>query len=239
MAREFIYHMRGLTKAYTGGKKVLDSVNLSFYPDAKIGVLGINGAGKSTLLKTLIGTAPPAAGRIVLGGKDIAGLSPDRIARLGIGYVPQGRALFAGMSVAENLGLGRLRRLTGAGIHWDEDKVLEFFPRLKQRWNVDAARLSGGEQQMVAVARALSGDTRLLLLDEPFEGLSPAVTEELFEAFDRLRREIAIILVDHHLDLALALSDRTVALERGSVQWTGESRLLREDQELRRKVLWL
>ena len=92
---------------------------------------------------------------------------------------------------------------------------------------------------MVAVARALSGDTRLLLLDEPFEGLSPAVTEELFEAFDRLRREIAIILVDHHLDLALALSDRTVALERGSVQWTGESRLLRDDQALRRKVLWL
>ncbi|MGT2481895.1 branched-chain amino acid ABC transporter ATP-binding protein/permease [Methylobacterium oryzae CBMB20] len=235
---ETLLAMEGVDTFY-GKSHILDGVNLAVHRGEVVALLGRNGAGKSTLLKTLIGTAPPAAGRIVLGGKDIARLSPDRIARLGIGYVPQGRALFAGMSVAENLGLGRLRRLTGAGIHWDEDKVLEFFPRLKQRWNVDAARLSGGEQQMVAVARALSGDTRLLLLDEPFEGLSPAVTEELFEAFDRLRREIAIILVDHHLDLALALSDRTVALERGSVQWTGESRLLREDQELRRKVLWL
>ena len=235
---ETLLSMEGVDTFY-GKSHILNGVNLAVRRGEVVALLGRNGAGKSTLLKTLIGTAPPAAGRIVLGGRDIAGLSPDRIARLGIGYVPQGRALFAGMSVAENLGLGRLRRLTGAGIHWDEDKVLEFFPRLKERWTVDAARLSGGEQQMVAVARALSGDTRLLLLDEPFEGLSPAVTEELFEAFDRLRREIAIILVDHHLDLALALSDRTVALERGSVQWTGESRLLRDDQELRRKVLWL
>jgi ABC-type branched-subunit amino acid transport system ATPase component len=235
---ETLLAMEGVDTFY-GKSHILNGVNLAVRRGEVVALLGRNGAGKSTLLKTLIGTAPPAAGRIVLGDKDIAGLSPDRIARLGIGYVPQGRALFAGMSVAENLGLGRLRRLTGAGIHWDEDRVLDFFPRLKERWTVDAARLSGGEQQMVAVARALSGDTRLLLLDEPFEGLSPAVTEELFEAFDRLRREIAIILVDHHLDLALALSDRTVALERGSVQWTGESRLLREDQELRRKVLWL
>lgn len=235
---ETLLAMEGVDTFY-GKSHILNGVNLAVRRGEVVALLGRNGAGKSTLLKTLIGTAPPAAGRIVLAGKDIAGLSPDRIARLGIGYVPQGRALFAGMTVAENLGLGRLRRLTGAGIHWDEEKVLEFFPRLKERWTVDAARLSGGEQQMVAVARALSGDTRLLLLDEPFEGLSPAVTEELFEAFDRLRREIAIILVDHHLDLALALSDRTVALERGSVQWTGESRLLREDQELRRKVLWL
>ena len=92
---------------------------------------------------------------------------------------------------------------------------------------------------MVAVARALSGDTRVLLLDEPFEGLAPAVVEELFESFDKLRQEVAIIIVDHHLDLALALSDRTVALERGEVQWTGNSKVLRDDLELRRKVLWL
>ncbi|MET3482538.1 branched-chain amino acid ABC transporter ATP-binding protein/permease [Methylobacterium sp. 1973] len=235
---ETLLAMEGVDTFY-GKSHILNGVTLTVNRGEVVALLGRNGAGKSTLLKTLIGTASPAGGRIVLAGQDIAGLSPDKIARLGIGYVPQGRALFAGMSVAENLGLGRLRRLTGAGIHWDEEKVLEFFPRLKERWTVDAARLSGGEQQMVAVARALSGDTRLLLLDEPFEGLSPAVTEELFEAFDRLRREIAIILVDHHLDLALALSDRTVALERGSVQWAGESRLLREDQELRRKVLWL
>ena len=224
---------------FYGKSHILNAVDLTVRKGEVVALLGRNGAGKSTLLKTLVGTAPPANGRIALGGDVIGGLSPDKIARLGLGYVPQGRALFSGMSVAENIGLGRMKRLTGAGIHWDEDRVLEFFPRLKQRWTVDADRLSGGEQQMVAVARALSGDTRLLLLDEPFEGLSPAVTEELFEAFDRLRGEIAIIIVDHHLDLALALSDRTVALERGSVQWEGPSRSLREDQDLRRKVLWL
>ncbi len=166
---ETLLAMEGVDTFY-GKSHILNGVNLAVRRGEVVALLGRNGAGKSTLLKTLIGTAPPAAGRIVLGGKDIAGLSPDRIARLGIGYVPQGRALFAGMTVAENLGLGRLRRLTGAGIHWDEEKVLEFFPRLKERWTVDAARLSGGEQQMVAVARALSGDTRLLLLDEPLRG---------------------------------------------------------------------
>jgi ABC-type branched-subunit amino acid transport system ATPase component len=143
------------------------------------------------------------------------------------------------MSVRDNLGLGRHSRLTGAGKHWDEERLLAFFPRLKERLDTPADYLSGGEQQMVAVARALSGDTRVLLLDEPFEGLSPAVTEELFEAFHRLRQDISIIIVDHHLDLALALSDRTIALERGRVMHEGPSKALREDIELRRKVLWL
>ena len=143
------------------------------------------------------------------------------------------------MTVEQNLELGRLKRLTGNGIHWDEDRILLFFPRLKERWRTPADYLSGGEQQMVAVARALAGDVRVLLLDEPFEGLSPAVTEELFEAFDKLRYEVALVVVDHHLDLALALSDRTVVLERGATTWSGQSALLRDDLELRHKVLWL
>jgi ABC-type branched-subunit amino acid transport system ATPase component len=141
--------------------------------------------------------------------------------------------------VAENLELGRLRRRTGNGVHWETDRILAYFPRLKDRLDTPADYLSGGEQQMVAVARALSGDVRVLLLDEPFEGLAPAIVEQLFESFDRLRQEVAIVIVDHHLDLALALSDRTVALERGQVQWSGESRLLRDDLDLRRQVLWL
>ncbi len=143
------------------------------------------------------------------------------------------------MSVADNLALGRLKRQTGAGVHWDDERIIWVFPRLAQRWYTPADYLSGGEQQMVAVARALAGDVRLLLLDEPFEGLSPAITEELFEAFNRLRYEIGMIIVDHHLDLALALSDRTVILERGSVTWTGASKLLRDDLELRRQKLWM
>ncbi len=132
-----------------------------------------------------------------------------------------------------------MKRRNGAGVFWDEEMIFAFFPRIKERWRSPADYLSGGEQQMVAVARALSGDTKVLLLDEPFEGLAPAIVEELFEAFDKLRQEISIVIVDHHLDLALALSDRTVVLERGQVQYTGASRALSQDLELRRKVLWL
>jgi ABC-type branched-subunit amino acid transport system ATPase component/ABC-type branched-subunit amino acid transport system permease subunit len=224
---------------FYGKSHILNGISFAAREGEIVALLGRNGAGKSTLLKTIIGIAPPASGRIALAGEAISGLPSDAAARRGVGYVPQGRSLFAGMTVAENLALGRLKRLTGAGRHWEEERVLEFFPRLKQRWTTAADNLSGGEQQMVAVARALSGDTRLLLLDEPFEGLSPAVTEELFEAFDRLRQEVSIVVVDHHLDLALALSDSTVALERGAVTWSGPSRSLREDAELRRKILWL
>ena len=218
---------------------LLHGVSLDVREREVVALLGRNGAGKSTLLKTLIGIAPPESGAIILAGQSTAKLTSAEVARRGIGYVPQGRGLFTGMSVADNLELGRLKRRTGAGIHWDDERLLQFFPRLKERWRTAADYLSGGEQQMAAIARALAGDVRVLLLDEPFEGLSPAVTEELFEAFDRLRHDIAIVIVDHHLDLALALSDRTVVLERGSVTWTGGSRLLRDDLVLRRKVLWL
>ena len=224
---------------FYGKSHILNAVSLDVREREIVALLGRNGAGKSTLLKTLMGIAPPAAGAIRLSGDDMTGLPSDVIARNGVGYVPQGRGLFAGMTVAQNLELGRLKRLTGAGTHWDEEKVIQFFPRLGQRWRTPADFLSGGEQQMAAVARALVGDVRLLLLDEPFEGLSPAVTEELFEAFDKLRAEIAVVIVDHHLDLALALSDRTVVLERGAVNWRGASSELRDDLALRRKVLWL
>jgi branched-chain amino acid transport system ATP-binding protein len=224
---------------FYGKSHILNSVSLDVHEREIVALLGRNGAGKSTLLKTMIGIVPPAAGAIRLADENMAGRPSAVIARNGIGYVPQGRGLFAGMTVAQNLELGRLKRLTGKGARWDEEKVIAFFPKLAKRWRTPADFLSGGEQQMVAVARALVGDVRLLLLDEPFEGLSPAVTEELFEAFDRLRSEIAIVIVDHHLDLALALADRAVVLERGAVTWSGASGGLRDDLELRRKVLWL
>jgi branched-chain amino acid transport system ATP-binding protein len=224
---------------FYGKSHIINGVSLDVSENEIVALLGRNGAGKSTLLKTLIGIAPPENGSIKLSGEEIARLASAPIARRGIGYVPQGRGLFAGMTVADNLALGRLKRQTGAGVHWDDERIIWVFPRLAQRWYTPADYLSGGEQQMVAVARALAGDVRLLLLDEPFEGLSPAITEELFEAFNRLRYEIAMVIVDHHLDLALALSDRTVILERGSVSWTGQSKLLRDDLDLRRQKLWM
>src|SRR4051812_6399647 len=225
--------------AYYGKSHILRDVTFDVHENEIVALLGRNGAGKSTLLKTIVGIAPPANGSITLRGEPLAHRPAAHIARAGVAYVPQGRGLFAGMSVAHNLELGRLKRRTGRGVHWEEERIFEFFPRLRQRLRSPADYLSGGEQQMLAVARALTGDTRLLLLDEPFEGLAPSVVEELFVAFDKLRHEVAIVIVDHHLDLALALSDRTVALERGGVTHVGASSALARDMELRRRVLWL
>ena len=145
------------------------------------------------------------------------------------------------MTVAENLALGRLARKTDGsnGVVWSEDKILEYFPRLKERLNVSADYLSGGEQQMVAVARALSGNVRLLLLDEPFEGLAPAVVLELFRVFDELRKHVSIVIVEHNLDLVLALADRVFVLERGAVHHQGPAKRLLDDLEYRKKILWL
>jgi ABC-type branched-subunit amino acid transport system ATPase component/ABC-type branched-subunit amino acid transport system permease subunit len=224
---------------FYGKSHILNDVSFTLHENEIIALLGRNGAGKSTLLKTLIGIAPAANGSIRLANSELIGLSSAQNARLGIGYVPQGRGLFAGMSVEQNLELGGLKRQTGNGVHWTRERIYDYFPRIRERLDSPADYLSGGEQQMVAVARALSGDVRVLLLDEPFEGLAPAVVEQLFETFDRLRKEIAIIIVDHNLDLALALSDTTVALERGQVIYQGGSKALRDDLDLRRKVLWL
>ena len=145
------------------------------------------------------------------------------------------------MTVAENLALGRLARKTDGshGTVWSEDKIYDYFPRLKQRRHVAADYLSGGEQQMAAVARALSGNVKLLLLDEPFEGLAPSVVQELFTVFDRLRQEVAIVIVEHNLDLVLALADRVFALERGAVFHTGPAEPLLVDLAHRKKILWL
>ena len=184
---------------------------------------------------------PPASGTIEFEGKPIGGLPTPDIARMGVSYVPQGRGLFAGMTVADNLALGRLARKSdgSTGVVWSEEKILSFFPRLKDRMAIAADYLSGGEQQMVAVARALSGNTKLLLLDEPFEGLAPTVVLELFRVFDALRQHVSIIIVEHNLDLVLALADRVFALERGAVVHEGPAKPLLEDLAYRKKILWL
>ena len=227
--------------AFYGKSHILNSASLQVREGEIVALLGRNGAGKSTLLKSLVGLVPPASGRVLFNGRDIAGLSAPDIARLGVGYVPQGRGLFAGMTVAENLSLGRLARPTdgSTGVVWSEDRIFEYFPRLKERMHIAADYLSGGEQQMVAVARALSGNVRLLLLDEPFEGLAPTVVQELFTVFDKLRQHVAIVIVEHNLDLVLALADRAYALERGAVFHEGPAEPLLTDLAYRKKILWL
>ena len=227
--------------AFYGKSHILNDATLDVREGEIVALLGRNGAGKSTLLKALAGLVPPASGSIRLAGREIAGLPAHDIARLGLGYVPQGRGLFAGMTVRENLALGRLARRTdgSTGTVWSEERIFEFFPRLKERIDVAADYLSGGEQQMAAVARALSGNVRLLLLDEPFEGLAPSVVQELFTVFDRLRSETSIIIVEHNLDLVLALADRVFALERGAVFHQGPAAPLHDDLDYRKKILWL
>ena len=235
-----LLRMEGVN-AYYGKSHILTDVELDVHDGEIVALLGRNGAGKSTLLKTLAGLVTPASGRIAFDGRDIAGLPAHEIARLGIGYVPQGRGLFAGMTVADNLALGRLARATDGsrGVVWSEQQILDYFPRLRERMNVAADYLSGGEQQMVAVARALSGNVRLLLLDEPFEGLAPTVVQELFTVFDRLREHTSIVIVEHNLDLVLALADRVFALERGATFHRGPATPLLTDLDYRKKILWL
>jgi branched-chain amino acid transport system ATP-binding protein len=226
---------------FYGKSHVLHDATLDVREGEIVALLGRNGAGKSTLLKTLAGLVPRASGTIEYEGVDIATLPAPDIARMGIGYVPQGRGLFAGMTVKENLSLGRLARKTDGsnGVVWSEAQVLQYFPRLKERMDVAADYLSGGEQQMVAVARAMSGNVKLLLLDEPFEGLAPAVVLELFKIFDLLRRHVSIVIVEHNLDLVLALADRVFALERGAVFHQGPAAALLSDLQYRKKILWL
>ena len=232
--------IEGINTFY-GKSHILNDAALNIRKGEIVALLGRNGAGKSTLLKSLAGLVPPKSGSIRFAGRELVGLSAPDIARAGVGYVPQGRGIFSGMSVGENLALGRLARATDgkSGVVWSEEKVLEVFPRLKERYHTPADFLSGGEQQMLAVARALSGNVQLLLLDEPFEGLAPAIVEELFRIFDRLRQELPILIVEHNLDLVLALSDRVFALERGAVFHEGPAEALLTDIDYRKEILWL
>jgi ABC-type branched-subunit amino acid transport system ATPase component/ABC-type branched-subunit amino acid transport system permease subunit len=238
--RAQVLRFEGVNSFY-GKSHILNDATLDVREGEIVALLGRNGAGKSTLLKTLCGLLPPASGTIEFEGRAIAGLPAPDIARLGLGYVPQGRGLFAGMTVEENLALGRLARANDSrhGMAWSEEQIYDYFPRLKQRRHVAADYLSGGEQQMAAVARALSGNVKLLLLDEPFEGLAPTVVQELFTVFDRLRGEVAMVIVEHNLDLVLALADRVFALERGTVFHSGPAEPLLKDLAYRKKILWL
>jgi len=227
--------------AFYGKSHILHDATLDVREGEIVALVGRNGAGKSTLLKTLTGLVPAASGTIEYDGRSIASMPAPDIARLGIGYVPQGRQLFAGMTVAENLALGRLARKTDGkdAIVWSQEQIFSFFPRLAERAHIAADYLSGGEQQMLAVARALSGNVKLLLLDEPFEGLAPNIVMELFKVFSQLRGQASILIVEHNLDLVLALADRVFALERGTIFHEGPAQALLTDLDYRKQILWL
>jgi len=226
---------------FYGKSHVLHDVSFAVREREVVALLGRNGAGKTSTLKSVIGIAPPASGTVTFAGTRIDGEAPERVARRGIGLVPQGRRLFSGLTVAENLALGGLHHRSGTagGVHWDTERIFTIFPRLADRIDTRADRLSGGEQQMVAIARALAGNVRLLLLDEPFEGLSPVMVDDVFAAIGELRRHVSILIIEHHLDLVLALADRAVVLDRGHVSHEGPSAPLLHNVDFRKEVLWV
>jgi urea transport system ATP-binding protein len=208
-----------------GSSQVLYDIDLHVGEGEAVALLGRNGVGKTTLLRTIIGLHPAGAGTMAFADTDMTPLSAYRRARLGIGYVPQGRGIFPHLTVAENLAIGSaaVSGRTGARPAYPID---EFFPALGRLRERKGGVLSGGEQQQLALARALEGSPRLLLLDEPTEGIQPSVVQEIGAVLERLRREfgVAILLVEQHLDFAWALTDRYYVLQRGRVVREGAAR---------------
>ena len=214
-----------------GETVVLDGVSLSVPDGGTLSLLGRNGVGKTTLLASVLGHTTLHAGRIEFAGNAIEALRPFRRARLGIGYVPQEREIFPSLTVEENLTAASRALPGGAG--WTLERVHELFPRLAERRRSMGNQLSGGEQQMLAIGRALMLNPTLLLLDEPLEGLAPVIVDRLLAALLRLRDQggLAIVLVEQHARLALEFSARAVILDRGRVVFDGQSQSLLDDAE--------
>jgi len=223
-----------LTKVHTyyGDSHILHGVSFSLRPGGVLALLGRNGAGKTTCISTIIGLLRPREGDIRLYGEPIAGLNPERIARLGIGLVPQGRRIFPSLSVRENLIVAAQRRNTG-NRPWSLDRIYDLFPRLRERHAQFAGTLSGGEQQMLAIGRALMGNPRVLLLDEPSEGLAPLIVAEVGRTISRLKEEKqSIVLVEQNLKLALEVADTAVILNTGRCVFSGQTSELQDNETL-------
>ncbi|MGH8502146.1 MAG: ABC transporter ATP-binding protein [Gammaproteobacteria bacterium] len=216
----------------------LKGVALHVDDGSLVTLIGSNGAGKSTTLKTISGLLHPTSGAIRFEGKAIDKVEPDRILRLGIAHVPEGRRIFPGLSVRENLRLGAFTRKDKPAIERDLESVFAHFPRLKEREHQTASTLSGGEQQMLAIGRALMSDPRVLLLDEPSLGLAPVIVQEIARILVEInKRGVSVILVEQNAELALELSQYGYVLETGKIALHGESRSLMDNEHVRKAYL--
>ncbi len=214
-------------RAGYGDTIVLENVSLGLKPGATLAVLGRNGVGKTTLLATVMGLTTQRAGSIRLDGAEISSLPAYRRVRLGIGFVPQEREIFRSLTVEENLDVA-----TRPG-RWTLERVYDFFPSLAERRRNRGDQLSGGEQQMLAIGRALMGNPHLLLMDEPLEGLAPVIVETVLKGIDRLKREdeLALVLVEQHARIALEFTTDAIVLDRGAIVYSGPSQTLLDSPE--------
>jgi len=220
--------------AYYGESHVLQGVSLDVAEGECVAILGRNGAGKTTTISAIVGFLRPRGGSVQLRGGEVAGLATHRIARAGLSLVPQGRRVFADLSVRENLTLTANARRDG----WDLERVLGLFPALGRRLDAFGDQLSGGEQQMLAIGRALMRNPRVLLLDEPSEGLAPKIVDEVGEALLRLRESgIAILLVEQNLALATRVAQRVYVMNKGTIVFSGTAADLADSREIEARYL--
>ena len=233
-----VLEVRDVHTAY-GLSRVLFGVSLEVRAGECVCLLGRNGVGKTTTIRSIMGLTPPSAGRVVWKGTDITGWPPHRVARAGIGFVPEDRRIFADLTVWENLDVAVRAARAGAG-GFSIERVFDLFPKLAELTARQGGFLSGGEQQMLTIARTLMGNPELLLLDEPSEGLAPLVVDHLREQVARLRREgLTILLAEQNVEFSLELADRVYVLEKGAIRFSGPAGRLRDDEALRHELLAL
>jgi branched-chain amino acid transport system ATP-binding protein len=229
--------LEGLQVAY-GGIRAVKGIDLTVEAGELVCLIGANGAGKTTTLKAITGLVHAAAGRVVYEGNDLAGKRVHEIARRGLALVPEGRGVFAQLTIDENLAMGAYARNDRAAVAADMERVFDLFARLKERRKQTAGTLSGGEQQMLAIGRALMSRPRLLLLDEPSMGLAPLMVEKIFEVIRTIAAEgVTMLLVEQNARLALEASHRGYVLEGGLVALSGESRTLLDNPRIREAYL--
>ena len=222
---------------YYGDSHVLRGAGLSIDTGTALGLLGRNGMGKTTLIRTVMGYVKPRAGRVTWQGQDVTGRAPERMARLGIGYVPEGRGIFPNLSVRENLLMSERPGPDGRR-DWTFDRVMATFPRLAERLQHGGQQLSGGEQQMLSIGRALMTNPLLLILDEATEGLAPLIVQEIWRVIGEIRATgIATLIVDRNVRAVLAHTDRAVVLEKGQVVLQGDSDELAADPDALTRLL--
>jgi branched-chain amino acid transport system ATP-binding protein len=223
--------------SYYGRAHILRGVSFELAAGEAMVLIGRNGAGKSTTLKSLMGVVRPAKGRIAFAGTEIAGWEPYRIARTGIGYVPEDRRIFADLTVLENLEVGRQPARDGR-LPWTEDRLFDLFPNLGPLRDQAGGHMSGGEQQMLAIARTLMGNPSLLLLDEPNEGLAPVIVEQMVQAVLALKRAgVTLLLAEQNLAFAARVADQAAVIETGRIVWRGTVAALQADETVQAAYL--